>query len=315
MDGGQHQATTVPRPRHPCRKVRWSQRSVRTCHTRGNRCPQTLVGFRTYREREARSQSGPIHGFLTIVRPLLEHAIHALIRRWRLSPQAASTALLETAAELGVETGDLAALVLASEQRQRAQHPSRTRGRPDGVRKRALFVVGDETAAAFRPSGREPYEDTTSWAMRDPHLVGSPSRSHRSRRVGVSVLERPEPLVEVRADAAGSASEHVNDPPLRRAPTAVAWTRSDPGFSARESSILVLLTQGLSNQQIADASFLSINSVKTYIRSAYRKIDVQTRTQALLWGMDHGLRPAGAGRTWEPAAPLDTCRSAPAAGE
>ena len=246
---------------------------------------------------------------------LLEHAIHALIRRGRLSPQAASTALMDTAEELGVEIGDLAALVLASEPHQRAQHPSRTSGGPDGVRKPALFVVGDETAAACRPNEREPYKDTMTGAMRDTQLVGSPSGSHRSRRVGVSVLERAEPLVEVRADAAGSANKQVNDPPLRQAPSAVAWARSDPGLSARESSILVLLTQGLSNQQIADASFLSINSVKTYIRSAYRKIDVETRTQALLWGMDHGLRPAGAGRTWEPAAPLEPCRSAPATGE
>jgi NarL family two-component system response regulator LiaR len=36
---------------------------------------------------------------------------------------------------------------------------------------------------------------------------------------------------------------------------------------------------------------LSINSVKTFIRSAYRKIGVQSRTQAVLWGTEHGFVP------------------------
>ncbi|WP_300599588.1 LuxR C-terminal-related transcriptional regulator [uncultured Nocardioides sp.] len=36
---------------------------------------------------------------------------------------------------------------------------------------------------------------------------------------------------------------------------------------------------------------LSINSIKTYIRQAYRKIDVERRTQAVAWGMANGLLP------------------------
>ena len=35
--------------------------------------------------------------------------------------------------------------------------------------------------------------------------------------------------------------------------------------------------------------FLSINSIKTYISSAYRKIGVARRTQAVLWGMSNGF--------------------------
>ena len=37
--------------------------------------------------------------------------------------------------------------------------------------------------------------------------------------------------------------------------------------------------------------FLSINTIKSYIRSAYRKIGVTNRTQAVLWGVDHGFLP------------------------
>ncbi len=55
--------------------------------------------------------------------------------------------------------------------------------------------------------------------------------------------------------------------------------------------MLALITQGLSNQEIADQTYLSINSVKTYIRTAYRKIDVTRRSQAVAWGLKHGFDP------------------------
>ena len=52
------------------------------------------------------------------------------------------------------------------------------------------------------------------------------------------------------------------------------WPGRDEGLSPREAEMIALITQGLSNQEIADRAFLTINSVKTYIRSAYRKIGV-----------------------------------------
>ncbi len=69
------------------------------------------------------------------------------------------------------------------------------------------------------------------------------------------------------------------------------WPGRSAGLSPRESEIVALITQGLSNQEIADRAYLSINSVKTYIRSAYRKIGVERRTQAVLWGVSHGFQP------------------------
>ena len=45
------------------------------------------------------------------------------------------------------------------------------------------------------------------------------------------------------------------------------------------------------NQEIAARVFLSINSVKTYIRTAYRKMGVKTRPQAVLWLLRHGFDP------------------------
>ena len=66
-----------------------------------------------------------------------------------------------------------------------------------------------------------------------------------------------------------------------------------PPLSPREAEVLTLIAQGLSNQQIADRVYVSINSVKSYIRTAYRKIGAERRTQAVLWTLEHGLRPDG----------------------
>ena len=55
--------------------------------------------------------------------------------------------------------------------------------------------------------------------------------------------------------------------------------------------VLALITQGKSNAELAELMFISINTVKSYIRSAYRKIGVTNRTQAVLRGTDHGFRP------------------------
>ena len=69
------------------------------------------------------------------------------------------------------------------------------------------------------------------------------------------------------------------------------WPGRSAGLSPREAEVLALICRGLSNQEIADRAHVSINSIKTYIRSAYRKIGVERRTQALLWALDNDFRP------------------------
>ena len=59
-------------------------------------------------------------------------------------------------------------------------------------------------------------------------------------------------------------------------------------LSPRETEVLQMITEGLSNDEIARRLYLSINSVKTYIRTAYRKIGVTRRPQAVLWGVQQG---------------------------
>ena len=56
-----------------------------------------------------------------------------------------------------------------------------------------------------------------------------------------------------------------------------------PSLSGREREVLGLVARGLSNQEVAETLYVSINTVKTYIRTAYAKIGVTTRAQAVAW--------------------------------
>jgi two-component system, NarL family, response regulator LiaR len=69
------------------------------------------------------------------------------------------------------------------------------------------------------------------------------------------------------------------------------WPGREDGLTAREAEVIALITQGYSNADIAALASLSINSVKSYIRSSYRKMGVTSRTNAVLWGLDHKMSP------------------------
>lgn len=69
------------------------------------------------------------------------------------------------------------------------------------------------------------------------------------------------------------------------------WPGRSQGLSLREAEVVSMITQGVTNEEIAKACYLSINSVKSYIRSAYRKMGVERRAQAVLWGVEHGMLP------------------------
>jgi DNA-binding NarL/FixJ family response regulator len=84
----------------------------------------------------------------------------------------------------------------------------------------------------------------------------------------------------------------ISDVPGRaRSAAGLDWPGRGEGLSDRESEILALITQGKSNADVAKLTYLSPNTVKSYIRTIYRKVCVDSRTQAVLWGVDHGFAP------------------------
>ena len=63
--------------------------------------------------------------------------------------------------------------------------------------------------------------------------------------------------------------------------------RADRGPTQREVQLLGLIGQGRSNSEIAEELHLSPKTVKTYIRTAYRKIGAFNRSQAASWATMH----------------------------
>jgi DNA-binding NarL/FixJ family response regulator len=60
-----------------------------------------------------------------------------------------------------------------------------------------------------------------------------------------------------------------------------AWPGSQWRLSSRESEVLALLATGMPNQAIADALFVSENTVRTHLKAVFRKLSVTNRSQAV----------------------------------
>jgi|JI10StandDraft_1071094.scaffolds.fasta_scaffold03485_25 NarL family two-component system response regulator LiaR len=63
------------------------------------------------------------------------------------------------------------------------------------------------------------------------------------------------------------------------------------GLSKREHEVLELMAQGLTNQQIADKLFVSLNTIKTHSSNLFLKLEVSRRTQAIQRGKELRLIP------------------------
>ncbi|MET0145654.1 MAG: response regulator transcription factor [Ilumatobacteraceae bacterium] len=62
-------------------------------------------------------------------------------------------------------------------------------------------------------------------------------------------------------------------------------------LSDRESEVLALIARGLTNAQIAEELYLSIETVKTYVKRLYAKLDVHNRAQAAVAASTQQLTP------------------------
>lgn len=67
------------------------------------------------------------------------------------------------------------------------------------------------------------------------------------------------------------------------------WPGGELGLSQRESEVLVLLVTGLSNRLIAAELILGEETIKTHLRSIYRKLGVNDRAQAVATALRQGI--------------------------
>lgn len=59
------------------------------------------------------------------------------------------------------------------------------------------------------------------------------------------------------------------------------WPGVHLGLSQRESDVLSLLVEGMSNRSIAERLYVGEETVKSHLRSLYRKLGVRDRSQAI----------------------------------
>ncbi|AOH56307.1 DNA-binding response regulator [Peribacillus muralis] len=57
----------------------------------------------------------------------------------------------------------------------------------------------------------------------------------------------------------------------------------------REMEILLLMTQGKTNQEIADELYIALKTAKVHVSNILSKLDVQDRTQAVIYAFKHSL--------------------------
>jgi NarL family two-component system response regulator LiaR len=60
-------------------------------------------------------------------------------------------------------------------------------------------------------------------------------------------------------------------------------------LTTREIEILLQMAEGKSNQEIADELFIAIKTVKTHVSNILSKLNVQDRTQAVIYAFKHSL--------------------------
>ncbi|MBK8051952.1 MAG: response regulator transcription factor [Saprospiraceae bacterium] len=53
------------------------------------------------------------------------------------------------------------------------------------------------------------------------------------------------------------------------------------GLSKRELEVLQLMAEGLSNEEVAERLYVSLNTIKTHTSRVFEKLDVKRRTQAI----------------------------------
>lgn len=104
---------------------------------------------------------------------------------------------------------------------------------------------------------------------------------------GLTSLELVEALEAVAAGQTVVSSFPVQEDQ----PGGGEWPGQEAGLTMREAEVLALIAKGLTNEHIAKVLFLSVNTVKTYVRTGYRRIGVKSRSQAVAWALHHGFAP------------------------
>jgi DNA-binding NarL/FixJ family response regulator len=92
------------------------------------------------------------------------------------------------------------------------------------------------------------------------------------------------PLAQAVAEAAAFSPSPATTEQAEPAPA---------GMTNREGEVLTLISQGKTNQEIADALFISLHTTKVHVRSILSKLNLDSRTAAATFALQHNLVERG----------------------
>jgi DNA-binding NarL/FixJ family response regulator len=85
------------------------------------------------------------------------------------------------------------------------------------------------------------------------------------------------------------AGQSVLDPNVTKGVFGRLGEKDSSALSQRELEILQELSNGRSTKEVAEAVFLSEETVKTYLKQIFRKLGVRDRTEAVAEALRHGI--------------------------
>lgn len=89
----------------------------------------------------------------------------------------------------------------------------------------------------------------------------------------------------------GLPSDVANRAMIALANDRQSYSHGQDDLTRRETEVLQLLADGMSNRDIAQMLFLSVRTVEAHLRNLYGKLKVNSRTEAALWAVRHGYGP------------------------
>ncbi|MDD5037732.1 MAG: response regulator transcription factor [Dehalococcoidales bacterium] len=106
----------------------------------------------------------------------------------------------------------------------------------------------------------------------------------------VSPLMATKLLTEFKDLIAGAGKEAIEKANITLSPQEKeAIEKVDTDLSPREREVLQLVAQGSTNKEIADALFISENTVKTHLKSIMETLHMANRSQAAAYAVKKGL--------------------------
>lgn len=121
-----------------------------------------------------------------------------------------------------------------------------------------------------------------------------------ARRLGITAfISKTLPgdqLADAVVDAARGRAVDAIGPRRRSSDPARHWPGRDDGLTERQSQVLVLCAEGLTNREIGEALYLSDETVKSHLARIYRHLDLANRTEAARY-----VQRSGAFARFQPA--------------